>query len=371
MFKEYYIPIVVSFTSKIITLFTIPFLLSYFVSDFEFINIWETWNVWDARHYLAIATENYHRASNDKEVLIGFLPFLPLLMFVFKSILQVNVLTAGYIVSGIASTLLAILLYKLVVLDYPRKTAIYTVLVLFIFPTSFFLHIPFTESLFIMLAVAAFYSVRKKYYWVSFFCIGLATFTKVAGLALIPAIFLEIFFDKENFKKIGLNKKLIMIIGGLGISLSGFLSFLFINYYVWADPFYFTVVQKKFISESFSPFGQGLINALDISSEDVGMRKILLGDMQLIAFFLGVATSIYTLIRVRFSYGIYMVLVLWFSYSLSFWLSMPRHILSLFPMFIVFALLFKNMYFRYIYIFLSVFLLAILASIFVQWGWVM
>lgn len=369
MFKQYYIPIFISLATKVIILVFIPMFASHVISNFKPINIWETWNVWDAPHYIDIATFNYHRASNDEEVLIGFLPFLPLTMYIVKFIFQTNSLISGYIVSAIATILLSVILYRLVLLDYPKKVALLTILMLFIFPTSFFLHIPYTESLFILLSVSAFYFVRKRYYWISFLCIGFATFTKIAGLALIPAIFIEIlFFDKENFNKLETNYKLFTTILGLVISISGFLMYLVINYHVWGDPFYFTVVLKKFISESFAPFGQGLIGAFQASLNRAGLEKIMLGYAQIIAFALGLTMSIYSLFKIRISYGVYMLIVLWFSYSLSFWLSMPRYILPLFPMFIILALFSKNSLFKYLWILFSTSLLIVFALIFIQWG---
>lgn len=370
MFKQYYMPIFISLASKIIILVSIPILTTYIFRTYKLISIWETWNVWDARHYIDIATSNYHVATNDEEVLIGFLPFLPLMIYLTKTILNFNFLISGYIVSAVSTSLLAIILYKLVLLDYSKKIALYALLFLFIFPTSFFLHIPFTESLFILLSVAAFYFVRKKHYLMTFLCIGAATFTKIAGLSLVPAIFIELLlFHKETFKKT--IQKWSFFILGLFVSVSGLCIFLYINYLVWGNPFYFTVVQKKYIHETFAPFGQGLINALTISFNNGGLNRWMLGYAQVLAFLFGLAMSIYTLIKIRLSYGIYMVFVLWFSYSLSFWLSMPRHILPLFPMFIILALFSKNLLFRYIWILISSFLLIMFAMLFIQWESVM
>ncbi|MBI2086410.1 hypothetical protein HYT74_03650 [Candidatus Daviesbacteria bacterium] len=219
------------------------------------------------------------------------------------------------------------------------------------------------------MSVSAFLFVRKRYYWISFLCIALATFTKLAGLALLPAILIEILiFDREYFRRIDLKNKLAIIVFGSAFSLSGFLIYLFINYYVWGDPFYFSVVQKQFINETFAPFGTGLIGAFQATINRIGLERIMLGYAQIIAFAVGLAASIYTLFKIRLSYGIFMVIVLWLSYSLSFWLSMPRHILSLFPLFIILALLAKNLIFRYIWILTSVSLLIYFALIFVQWG---
>ena len=368
--KQYRTPISIALISKILILFSLGPLSTYILSTSRAttLNVWELWNVWDAPHYISVASSGYQKLGDEANFII-ILPLFPLFIFVFKLIFQTSFLISGYIVSFSTSVLLAIMLYKLTLLDYPKKTARLTILMLFIFPTAFFLHIPYTESLFILLAVAAFYFVRRKNYWLSFLFVSLATSTKIAGLALFPAIFVEILiFDKQYFSKKGIYNKSSIILFGSLISLSGFLIYLFINYFVWGDFLYFTVVQKQNWNENFAPFGQGLISTFQSLSWRIGLEKLLLGYAQLAAFILGLLMSIYVLVKIRFSYGLFMIIVLWFSYSMSFWLSMPRYILSMFPMFIGLALLSKNTIFKYIWLSFSIILLITFALIFVQFG---
>lgn len=368
--KECRMPVLIALVSKLLILIFLWQLVAYIIPPSRAIrlNIWEVWNVWDAPHYISLARSGY-QIVGDPANFIAFLPLLPILIFIFHAIFQLNYLISGYTVSLVSSVLLGIMLYKLTLLDYPKKIAILTVLMLFIFPTSFFLHIPYTESLFILLSVAAFYSIRRKNYWLSFLFIGLATATKIAGLALIPAIFAEIFiFDRKNFNSKSIYNKLSILFFGLVLSLSGFLVYLFLNYFLWGDFFHFTIVRSQHWFTNFAPFGQGLLSTFDALSSRVGLEKIMLGYAQIIAFFLGLTMSIYVLIKVRVSYGLFMLLVLWISHSVSFWTGMPRFILSLFPMFIALALLSEYLVFRYFWILISVTLLIVLSLIFIQYG---
>lgn len=361
--KHYHTPLLIALVSKILLLFLIGGLLTYISPESRAatLNIWELWNVWDAPHYISVASSGYQKIGDELNFII-YLPFFPLLIAVFKFIFQTSFLISGYLVSFVSSVLLAIILYKLVLLDYSKNTAVLAVLMLFIFPTSFFLHIPYTEAVFMLVSVTAFYLARKRRYFLSFLFVSLAASTKIAGLALIPAIFAEIFFsDRQNF-----NQRNIMI--GLLISLSGFLSYLFLNYFLWGDSLYFTIIQKQHWFETFAPFGQGLMTAFKSLSWRIGLEKIMLGYGQIAAFFLALVLSLYVLIKVRISYGIFSVIVLWMSYSMSFWVCMPRYILSIFPMFIGLALLSKNMLFRYSWILLSTILLVIFSLIFLQYG---
>lgn len=58
-----------------------------------------------------------------------------------------EVLVRGYIVAGIASVFAGLALYRLVLLDDDPGTAWRAVWFLLIFPTSYVLLIPYTESL--------------------------------------------------------------------------------------------------------------------------------------------------------------------------------------------------------------------------------
>lgn len=367
--KQYYTPILIVLISKTLIFVVISMLSTYILSNPRGrLSIWELWNVWDAPHYISIASSGYQNKGIEANFIV-FLPLLPLLIFISKFMFHTSFLIAGYIVSFFITILLSIMFYKLTLLDYSKRVARLTILFLFIFPTSFFLHIPYTESLFILLSVLAFYFVRKKYYWLSFLFISLASLTRVVGLALIPGIFVEmLILDRENFNKISIYRKFNFLFFGLLLSISGFLVYLFVNYFIFGNPLYFTMAEKQNWYTTFSPFGQGLISAFQSLSWRVGLEKIMLGYGQIIAFILGIVMSIYVLFKVRLSYGLYMLFVLWSSWAMSFWLSMPRYIISLFPMFIVLALFSKNILFRYIWILFSVTLLIILGLIFIQYG---
>lgn len=367
--KQYYIPIIIALVSKIFIIFILSDVFtSMTVGGRSNLSIWELWNVWDAPHYISIASSGYQTLGDESNFIV-FLPLFPLLIFISKTIFLTSFLVGGYIVSFFASILLAVMLYKLTLLDFSKETAILTVLLIFIFPTSFFLHIPYTESLFIFLVVSSFYFLRQKQYLISFLFVSLAGFTRLAGLALIPVILLEIlFFDKENFIKKNIYRKFAFLLCGLVFSLSGFIVYLLLNHFLYGNFLQFTMAEKQNWYTTFSPFGQGLISAFQSFFWRTGLEKIMLSFGQIVAFIMGLMISVYVVVRIRFSYGLYMLIILWFSYSMSFWLSMPRYILSLFPMFIALALFSKNSLFRFAWISTSIILLIFFALTFIQYG---
>jgi len=107
----------------------------------------EMWVQWDSRHYLFLAEKGYVSEGDDRVSLV-FLPLYPWLTR-GAAFFTGDYLLAAFVVSGFASIALGLLLQRLVQLDHSPRVARYAVWFLFIFPTSYFLHIAYTESLFL------------------------------------------------------------------------------------------------------------------------------------------------------------------------------------------------------------------------------
>ena len=131
------------------------------------------WNRWDASHYLKLAEQGYTAVGDDR-FLIVFFPMYPLLVSIFGGVTG-NYLVGAFFVTTLASLGLGLALRELVKLDHSEKIAQASVLFLFIFPTSYFLHIPYTESLFLALTVGAFLAARKRTWLVAGILGGLAS----------------------------------------------------------------------------------------------------------------------------------------------------------------------------------------------------
>lgn len=356
--------VLIGIVINLVIIFFIPILTKIFIYNSRVRNtdILQLWNVWDAPHYLSIAQFGY-QTKRDPANFIVFLPLYPLLTAFFKIILLTDYLPAAYLVSFVFSIALSVLFYKLVQLDFSKKIAFNSVILMLLFPTAFFLYIPYTESLFIFLCVTTFYLLRTRRFYFAFITVALAGFTRLNGLALLPAILLEIYTAEINrSKKIG------YLIFGTLISLSGFFVYLLINYYFWGNFFQFSYFEKQNWYTTFDPFGSGLMSALSSIKYRKGLEGFMLSYGQITAFLFGLFFSVYTFWKVRKSYGIFMLGVVGFSYSMSFWLSMPRYILSLFPIFIVLAIFSQNFLFKWLWLLFSIILLTLFGAVFIQYG---
>jgi hypothetical protein len=94
-------------------------------------------------------------------------------------------LVAAYLVSLAAFIAALALLYRLTELELGRRLARPTLLLLAVFPAAVFFGAPYAESLFLLLAVGAFYSARTDRWAWAGACAGLASATRSAGLLLL------------------------------------------------------------------------------------------------------------------------------------------------------------------------------------------
>jgi hypothetical protein len=133
---------------------------------------------WDTFYYLSIAKTGY---SWDPTVFtyqnVVFFPLYPLLMRWGGMLLSGHPLGAGLIISLGAFAGALVLLYRLAVLEIGERHAWRVILLISMYPFALFFSAVYTESLFLLLTVGAFYAMRRGYLgWVAL-C-GLA-----AGLA--------------------------------------------------------------------------------------------------------------------------------------------------------------------------------------------
>lgn len=203
----------------------------------SFISIWK---IWDTPHNLNIVKYGYTDSTLEyKQVLIAFFPLYPLLIITFSFIFQ-NYLLSALIVANIAYGVAAYYLYSLVRIDFESGDAIRAVIYFSVFPTAYFLHAAYTESLFLALSIASFYYARNQRWALSGFLGILAAMTRITGIILLPVLLIK-YLHQKNFKKEEIRKDILWIfVIGLGL-----LIYLAINYLTFGTPFKFLEIQKE------------------------------------------------------------------------------------------------------------------------------
>ncbi len=197
----------------------------------------EIWNHWDAKHYLRLAETGYVTAG-DSRVSLVFFPLYPWLVRGAAFFVH-DYMAAALVVSGFASIATGLLLRRLVLCDESDQVARNAVWFLFIFPTSYFLHIAYTESLFLALTLGCFLAARKER-WAAAGLLGAAAcLTRINGLILIPALATEVALQYRRTRRF--NWRCFWI----GLIPLGFLAYLCLNHHVTGDFFAFARIEQE------------------------------------------------------------------------------------------------------------------------------
>src|ERR671918_1124925 len=139
---------------------------------------------WDAAWYLRIAESGY--GGGDGRA--AFFPLYPLLVRAVASPFGASpeaLLVAAYAVALAAFLGALVLLHRLVSLELGRPLAKPALLLLAVFPAAVFFGAPYSESLFLLLAVGAFYAARTDSWAWAGACAAAASATRSAGVLLL------------------------------------------------------------------------------------------------------------------------------------------------------------------------------------------
>jgi Mannosyltransferase (PIG-V) len=144
----------------------------------------DVWARWDSDWYLKIATEGYSWPSSTP----AFFPLYPMLVAGLGRLLADHYVLAGVLISLAAAAAACVLLYLLALPKLGADGARRAVLYLALFPTAVFLGAVYSESLFLLLALACFALAERRRFGPAGVAAGLALLTRPAGVALVGAL---------------------------------------------------------------------------------------------------------------------------------------------------------------------------------------
>jgi hypothetical protein len=157
----------------------------------------DVWARWDSSFFLQIAEHGYDRAS------AAFYPLYPALVAVLGRVFFGHYIAAGIVVS-LAAALGAFLLLQRVAeerlgVDGSRRAVLYLAL----FPMALFLQAVYSESLYLLLVLAAFVLAERGRFAGAGVVTGLAILTRVTGVALLPALALLAWRSRDRGRAFG------------------------------------------------------------------------------------------------------------------------------------------------------------------------
>jgi Mannosyltransferase (PIG-V) len=145
----------------------------------------DVWARWDSVWFLRIAEHGYEHLSRSAT---AFFPLYPAAVGLLGRILLGHYVLAGILVSLAAGLGSFVLLYRLVEGKLGADGARRTVLYLALFPMALFLQAVYSESLYLLLSIAAFAAAERRRFLTAGAACGLALLTRPVAIALLPAL---------------------------------------------------------------------------------------------------------------------------------------------------------------------------------------
>ena len=305
----------------------------------------EPWHRWDAPHYTDIAVFGYmaHDPGNlvargyeqvfpgDLDLYIVFFPLYPWLVAAVNALVSAPVLSA-FVVATAASLFVAPLLYRLVAIDLGDRIGRWSALFLLVFPTAYFLHIGYTEGLFLALAFGSLWLARSGRWWGAGLVGGFAALARINGLVLIPALLVEAWLQWRRHRRLEAGW---LAIGGIAI---GFGVYLALNQGVYGDPFAFSTIQHEHWFKQLSPPWEGIGGFVRWIRDDDLDTALMLGWAELAFTLIGLVATVATAIWLRPTWAVWMAGNWLLMVSTGFVMSVPRYSLVLFGIVVWMAL---------------------------------
>ncbi|NMC02101.1 MAG: hypothetical protein GYA30_06980, partial [Chloroflexi bacterium] len=300
------------------------------------------WERWDAVWYARIVTEGYRFDNGTAQ----FHPLYPWLALPVARLTGLPLL-ALQLVSSLAAFGVGMLLFRLARLDLAEEPAWMTVLFFSVSPFAFVLFAPYSEALFLLLAIACFWFLRRRDWFLAGLIGGLAALTRQQGILLfLPAIW-EL-WEFHNFElrstardwrswaglfliPLGLLLWLIYRAWGLGDMQPNMSSFHNLVYSILISPSATKVVS---VQRFMWPW-QALTLALRQFAQTPDYRLFI--DLALGIGFIVILVIVWKYLRV--SYRIYVVSIALVSFAYHTgpiypYMGLPRHLFLAFPVFI-------------------------------------
>lgn len=148
-------------------------------------SVTDIWARWDSIFFLRIAEHGYEHLSRSAT---AFFPLYPAIVGMVGRVFFGHYVLAGIAVSIAAGLAAFVLLYRLAEIHLGAEGARRAVLYLAVFPMALFFQAVYSESLYLLLSLAAFALAERKRFLPAGVVVGLALLTRPAAVALLPAL---------------------------------------------------------------------------------------------------------------------------------------------------------------------------------------
>jgi len=285
----------------------------------------DIWVRWDARHFLQVAEFGYTDARTDPHA-TAFFPLYPLLIKALGAT-GLPLSAAGMLVSTAATVVACAYLHCLAEEEMGEGAGRRACLYLVLFPTAVFLIAPYSEALFLAGAVPAFYYARRGLWLHAALPAAIAVGSRAAGLFLLFGLALEV-LRRGDFQRAVLARAgaALAVAAAPAIAYAGYLLA------VKGNALHFLVDQREGWYRDFVGPVQSFINTWNLtSSEGSPTNWIFTWRMEIIAAAVGVGLVIWALVKREWGYAGFMGSMMVALLTSTWYFSIPRMLLTMFP----------------------------------------
>lgn len=323
---------------------------------------------WDGGWYTSIVESGYSMVLNGQSN-VAFFPLLPALTWLTAKVTLLPTVWAGMLVSSVSFVAALVVLWHVARKFFTQSVAKWTLLLVAFNPFSLYFGMFYTESLFLLLAVSAFWFMYEKQWWLAAFFAGLTTATRSVGVAVSIAVIIGWIAerlqkpvvkpgwrtiqvarnDASAAKAVHRTKKtvtkktrpswsvwLVLTLAIISLSFSGIVIFAAYLWWQTGDPLAFSTVQRFWPGRE----GNNIVTELTYlwQHQDVNM-EYLLTLMWYICTILGLVGVVLVAKMRQWLLALYGVIVLPLPLLFGTATAMNRYLLVAFPVFIAYAAL--------------------------------
>lgn len=329
----------------------------------------ERWFRWDAIWYGSIAQDGYQYAGTREPSNAGFFPLFPLVSGAAHRLTGLPVSVSGPLVSTVAACIGCWLLYRITrrETDDPEaagRSAVY----LLAYPGAFYLAIGYTEALYMLCGLAAFWWAREARWGYAGVASFLAGLTRLHGPLLVVPLAYE-YMRQRNFRLRDIRADVIGVTGGAW----GVLAFMGYLGLQFGEPMAYFQVQglffnRKMAAGAFPSFpGTTLANYLTGFVTTPPSTETTIEIVILILFLI---LTLEAWVRLPRMYGVYMLTMSLFVLASGDLNGLPRYSTPVFPIFMALGLMGRRLWADRAILILMILAQGILALMFSNGYWI-
>lgn len=296
----------------------------------------DLWTRWDARHFLQVAEFGYTDPNTDPHA-TAFFPLFPLSIAAVSAAGVAPVL-AGMLIAAVATVVACTYLYRLAEEEIGEGAGRRAVVYLLLFPTTVFLIAPYSEAIFLAGAIPAFYYARRGRWNLVGVPAAVAMGTRAAGVFLLLGLIGE-FIRARDFSRRTILRALLALSVGLAplVAYAGYLAA------IKGNAFYFFVDQREGWHRNFVGPVQSFLNTWNLTTSSTSPTNwIFTWRLELVAAAIGVGLVIWAVLKREWGYAIFMGSLMAALLTSTWYFSIPRMLLSMFPAFLFLASVTKS-----------------------------